>query len=254
MTPPSVGPSSVPSRKPSMTPSLQEGVCESQLVTTFNDNFANFGMLFDIRTYQAIQIYGMDIYTFANASVDYEIYTKANRFQDDGGQFSLDPWTLVGNGTVVGRGDVDDGMGTPVRGFDQMVSLAGNAVQGFYVRLSTPDLRSRDVQNDMLDGSRTSVADAYSSNDDLEIRFGAGVGQYALGPAFLFGPRVWCGTIHYLQREACAPSPSPVATTSSSPTTTITTAPTTTSTTKSGKKNDRKSTLFKTGKLRGPQR
>jgi hypothetical protein len=45
-----------------------------------------------------------NIYTDVMKTVSYEIYTKSNSFKDDDGKASLQPWTLVKKGDIMGAG------------------------------------------------------------------------------------------------------------------------------------------------------
>ena len=184
--------------------------CLAELETTYDDNLGSYGNLFNIVTRKPIKLFGLDIYTDRFTPVRYELYTKSNSFQDEGGSSSLAPWSMLSNGTVTGQGFRK---GTPIRGFD-ILDLPADTTQAFYITLTTPDLRYRNTQSDLPDAV---VGDPFSSNEDLEIQIGMSVGQYPLGPA-LFGPRLWSGTVHYTQDQAC-PSSAPTERQSSSPST-----------------------------------
>ena len=67
-------------------PEFEYKGCLNELTTTYEDNLGSFGNMFDIHTYDDIQLYGIDIYTDVEKSVDFEIYTKANAFAEDKAQ------------------------------------------------------------------------------------------------------------------------------------------------------------------------
>jgi len=186
-------------------PEFEYKGCLNELTTTYEDNLGSFGNMFDIHTYDDIQFYGIDIYTDVEKSVDFEIYTKANAFAEDGGNVSIDAWTLLINGTTIGRGRLNP---TPIRGF-KVVNIPSQVTMGFYVTLTTPDLRYRDIRAEMINST---VGVVYSKNEDLEIRVGVSVGEYPFSPTF-FESRAWSGTLHYVPNTGCpsaAPSSLPV--------------------------------------------
>ena len=178
--------------------------CASELTTTFDDNLGSFGNMFDIHTYNAIEIYGIDIYTDVLTPVTFEIYTKANTFKDDGGKEDINVWTMLIRGSTNGAGKH---MPTPIRGFN-VLNVPANTTMAFYVTLTTPDLRYRDIRPEKPDAV---VGEVYTKNDDLEIRVGVSVADYPFAQAF-FGKRSWSGTLHYVNDSICAsnmPSSSP---------------------------------------------
>jgi hypothetical protein len=97
-----------------------------------------------------------------------------------------------------------------VRGF-KVLAVPANSTMGFYVTLTTPDLRYRDIRAEMPDAM---VGDVYTKNEDLEIRVGVSVADYPFAQAF-FGKRSWSGTLHYVPDRICEsdmPSSSPTVT------------------------------------------
>ena len=183
-----------------------ESGCDSEISTTFNDNLGSFGNMFDIVTYSSsIDIQGFQFYTDLLMPVEYEIYTKEGSYVD---AVFLANWTLVKKGTTNGRGV---GRGTAVRNFLDL-TVPENSTQAFYVTLTTPDMRYRDVSADSPDAI---PGDVYFKNEDMEIQIGVSVGTYPLSDTF-YGPRIWCGSLEYTAGHGC-PSSSPTEQPSLSP-------------------------------------
>ena len=178
--------------------------CVNQLTTTFQDNLGSYGNMFDIYTYESLELYGIDIYTDQNSTVEYEIYTKPNTFKEDNGKENRTAWTLLIQGSAIGQGRRKP---TPVRGFQALI-IPFHTTMAFYVTLTTPDIRYRDIRTEMPNAQ---VGDVFTKNDDLEIRVGVSVGEYPMATSF-FGRRAWSGTLHYVLENSCpstAPSPAP---------------------------------------------
>jgi len=194
--------------------SINFDTCNEKLTTTFDDNLGSFGNMFDVVTQDSkVEVYGLDFYTDLYEAVSYEIFTRIDSFEN--GKLPKEPailnalgrdpknvdrmkllnWKLVKKGKTIGRGF---GMGTPVRGFTPFV-ISPNSVQGFYVTLTTPDIRYRNVTIDILD---TKVGQKYSSSKDLEIHLGVSVGTYPAGKTF-YGPRAWSGSLLYTADRVC---------------------------------------------------
>ena len=195
-------------------PELEYQGCVNELTTTFQDNLGSYGNMFDIYTYESMELYGIDIYTDRNSTVDYEIYTKANTFKEDSGKENITSWTLLIEGSAIGQGRRSP---TPVRGFQPLI-IPFHTTMAFYVTLTTPDIRYRDIRMEMPNAQ---VGDVFTKNDDLEIRVGISVGEYPMATSF-FGRRAWSGTLHYVLENSCpsaAPSPAPSRTESFLPST-----------------------------------
>ena len=195
-------------------PKLEYQGCVNELTTTFQDNLGSYGNMFDIYTYESMELYGIDIYTDRNSTVDYEIYTKANTFKEDSGKENITSWTLLIEGSAIGQGRRSP---TPVRGFQPLI-IPFHTTMAFYVTLTTPDIRYRDIRMEMPNAQ---VGDVFTKNDDLEIRVGISVGEYPMATSF-FGRRAWSGTLHYVLENSCpsaAPSPAPSRTESLLPST-----------------------------------
>ena len=175
-----------------------ESGCDSEISTTFDDNLGSYGNMFDVATYSSsIDIQGFKFYTDLLMPVEYEIYTKKGSYVD---AVFVANWTLVKKGTTNGRGV---GRGTAVRNFLD-VTVPANSTQAFYVTLTTPDLRYRDISADLPDAI---PGDVYIKNEDMEIQIGISVGKYP-NLDTLFGPRLWCGSLEYTADHGC-PSSSP---------------------------------------------
>ncbi len=162
---------------------------------------------------------GVDFQTDLLLPVTYELYTRIGTFVNG---VTLKEWVLLQSGTINGNGA---GRGTPIRGFAPFV-VYPNSVQGFYVTLTTPNLRYALLKNS--GPTDLKVGDLYISNDDASIQLGASVGTYPLGSTF-FGPRLFSGAILYNLYEACptsAPSASPSQIASNAPSAISTLAPT----------------------------
>mmetsp|Transcript_26307 Transcript_26307/g.39836 ORF Transcript_26307/g.39836 Transcript_26307/m.39836 type:complete len:1225 (+) Transcript_26307:161-3835(+) len=205
--------------------------CNDRLTTNYLDNLGSFGNMFDMKSRDHnLDVYGIDLYTDISEPVTYEIFTREGTYGN--GMGPLEPsaiknlgsnptniermellgWILVKNGTTTGRGF---GVGTPIRGFTPFRVLP-NSVQGFYITLSTPDIRYRNITVDLPD-ART--GDKYIENEDLSIHLGMSVGTWPADLAF-FGPRLWSGSIIYTADHTCT-TESPSLSPSSSPSTAL---------------------------------
>ncbi len=166
-----------------------------------------------------IQVSGIDFYTDLLLPVTYELYSRNGTFVDGS---TLEQWVFLQSGTINGYGA---GRGTPIRGFAPFV-VYPNSVQGFYVTLTTPNLRYRLLENS--GPTDLKVGDLYIHNDDVAIELGASVGTYPLGSTF-FGPRLFSGAIIYNLYGACptsAPTAAPSHIASNAPSVISTLAPT----------------------------
>ncbi|KAI2507035.1 hypothetical protein MHU86_7420 [Fragilaria crotonensis] len=185
---------------------LDDRACTFELETTFDDNMGSYGNMFDIKTLGGeISIYAMDIYVDVMKLVNYEIYTKPNSFKDDNGKLSLQPWTLVKKGSVVGAGRH---AGTPIRDFSLgKLTMAPNEVRAFYVTLDSSDLRYRNITEEM---PTAVVGDLYIDNEDIAVYVGVSVGGFPLlTETPFFGKRAWSGRFYYQAGRTCVPSASP---------------------------------------------
>jgi hypothetical protein len=195
------------------------GGCSGNATTTYADNLGSYGNMFDVLTLNSsIEIFGVDFYTDLIESVTYEIFTIEGTYASsmfvpavNGGQ---DPnsegltnvanmqalnWTLVKRGTAIGRGS---GRGTPVRNFVPF-TVPPYSRQGFYVTLTQPDMRYRDITQDLPNAR---AGDTYQGNDDIEILIGHSVGTYPAQNLY-YEPRLWSGAIVYTADHVCATDP-----------------------------------------------
>ena len=220
--------------------------CNTHLTTTYDDNLGSYGNMFDVVTRNtSIEVYGLDFYTDLMTPVIYEIFTREGTYGD--GQdvsrrrtqgITTDPnelserhdkksnianttnvenmrglnWALVKRGTTIGRGT---GQGTPVRNFVPF-TIPPNSKQGFYITLTTPDIRYQDISaGNPADNPVVRLGDTYFENEDIEIQIGVSVGTYP-GSSVYYGPRVWSGSIIYKASRDC-PSEAPSAVPSTVP-------------------------------------
>ena len=178
---------------------LQENGCPTTTETDFFDNLGSYGNMFDIVARKNdIYLYGMDLYTDRTTEVFYEIYTKRGRFFENDGLKTVFAWTKLGSGSFIGAGE---GKGSKVPKFSP-IDIPHGVEQGFYVTLTTADMRYR---NETLDNRETlKVGEAFISDEHFEIQAGVGVGNYPLSAnTEFFSTRFFLGKFHYLIAEEC---------------------------------------------------
>jgi len=182
-----------------------EESCAKEIETTYLDNLGSYANMFDIKTYDSMEIYAVDIYTDVTKEIFYQIYTKPNSFKDNGGLRDLSVWTLLKEGSVIGRGF---GNGTAIRDFDVgNLTIDAEETVAFYITLNTTDLRYRNISGEM---PLATAGDIYTQNEDMEIHVGISIGEYPLrrNSTFFYDQRVWSGTLHYIVDRPC-PSSTP---------------------------------------------
>ena len=187
--------------------------CQTNLTTTEFENLGSYGNIFDVNTTEEINLWRVDINAATN--IYYRLYTKRNSFREDGGQYSIDAWTLLQEGETHSE---NQGAFTSITGFEKLL-IPENSIQAFYITLDTPDLRYRNIlaQDGLPDDA--DVGTPFVKNDDLEINVGVSVGSPTLGNTTnYFGRRVWSGALHYQTKHTCT-SNSPSVRPSDSPTT-----------------------------------
>ena len=189
-----------------------------------------------------VRITGMEIYVDLEKEVIYELRYRSGTFSKAMEPLAVDTkWTLLAEGTVTGAGR---GIATlipsdswlnqimvPVGGADHPDSM----VLGFYVTLTTPDIRYSKLGGSnstnpiaSINGaplhslSRTDtesspapiVGDIFSTSEDglVAIGIGVGVAEYPLGTTF-YGPRLWNGRLLFDVVSGSVPCPTPSPTT-----------------------------------------
>lgn len=205
--------------------------CDAELGTGYFDSIGSYGVMFDlisIVTHDGnssaapmsnyAEIYGMDILTSANTSI--EVYVRNNGgaeyisyFQQDGQTNINENWELIAKGYVRGRGN---DVGTPIPNemwLRNVILKPGDSV-GFYVTVSgDPNLRYR--KSELTEG------DIFAEDGNLGIAVGRSWGQYPLagdGSDTFFANREFSGSFKYHAHEGICHSSAPsVAATTFSP-------------------------------------
>lgn len=151
------------------------------LTTTFANNNAQNGNMFDIEALNDIRVTGFDANMRAGTH-NVEIYHRVGSYV--GHETNSASWTLVGSATgVTSNGD---GVATPVP-----VSLTIDATAGethsFYVT-STGSTSYLNYTNGTSEGA------VYAQDTNIAVHEGVGK-RYPFGSTYR--PRVWNGTVHY---------------------------------------------------------
>lgn len=175
-----------PAVAPSPTPTTTAaGVLE----TTRQGGSGAYGNMFDVSAIggKDVVVTGLNFYTDVTIDVTVEVYVTRSNVPYRFAREEPSEWIVVASGIVTGLGP--DSF-TPSPDFVATVSIPAGRVRGFYVTLTTPDVR-------YTRGASTGAP--YASDGTLEIREGAGVPQYPFGES-VFEPRVWNGAILYSTR------------------------------------------------------
>ena len=198
--------------------------CPRQVETVFDDDMGSYGNMMNIRfrapsdqPHATIKINAMEIYVDVPQEVAFEIRYRRGSFTDGVRPELLDTaWDLVAAGTVVGAGK-HKGTLIPEESWREPILIElskdgsrgpSSALLGFYVTLTTPDLRyskigdqaspSRIPSLDSRMSQDLGIGDIFSVSSDglVEVEVGVGVADYPLGANF-YGPRLWNGRLLY---------------------------------------------------------
>ena len=198
--------------------------CPRQVETVFDDDMGSYGNMMNIRfrapsdqPHATIKINAMEIYVDVPQEVAFEIRYRRGSFTDGVRPELLDTaWDLVAAGTVIGAGK-HKGTLIPEESWREPILIElskdgsrgpSSALLGFYVTLTTPDLRyskigdqaspSRIPSLDSRMSQDLGIGDIFSVSSDglVEVEVGVGVADYPLGANF-YGPRLWNGRLLY---------------------------------------------------------
>ena len=209
--------------------------CPRQVETVFDDDMGSYGNMMNIRfrapsdqPHATIKINAMEIYVDVPQEVAFEIRYRRGSFTDGVRPELLDTaWDLVAAGTVIGAGK-HKGTLIPEGSWREPILIElskdgsrgpSSALLGFYVTLTTPDLRyskigdqaspSRIPSLDSRMSQDLGIGDIFSVSSDglVEVEVGVGVADYPLGANF-YGPRLWNGRLLYevMGSIPCAPT------------------------------------------------
>ena len=166
--------------------------CPSQISTNFEDDDGSFGISFKVLSKKKVYLYGLDIHTSLNetsGSCNFQIYTIHG---DDPFFSSLDKWSLVAKGTLVGRG-VGNPTPIPHQEFNPVVIQPYKA-QSFYITLEKSRLLFKDVMNSL---------DDIHLNDGFYIMYGSGVLSKSIIDAPIAPAKLFQGRIFYKTLDPC---------------------------------------------------
>jgi len=148
------------------------------LTTTFSNNNAFAGNMFDITTFSnQLTISGWDINVSGGTGTAY-VYWRNGTYQ--GNTNSAAGWNLLGSATVTAAGS---GLPTfvPVGG----LTIPANTTYGIYVAVNYPAMTMQYTNGNLT-----------VQNSDMKIDAGVGKGT-PLFTGFTFSPRHWNGTVYY---------------------------------------------------------
>jgi len=150
------------------------------LITSYQGGNGSFGCMFDIVAENEIIIHSLEVHTRLTQATWISVYTQK------GGHTEPPDWGKpIFKREVVGQGNSNH---TPLPNeYFTPVRVMKGEVQAFYVTLRSPDLRYT---------NGISLGRTYSSNSDLSILEGTGVGSYKKFDK-LISPRVFNGVVHY---------------------------------------------------------
>jgi len=214
---PSSQPTVVPTIKPTMD--LFDYVGHKELVTNpdGNINFSSYGNFFDLVVVRDLVIKSIsihiDLQSLVDSFVKVKVFTKQSGFRDPESSVFGQVWRLIADTAVEVTGDgvnmrIPDSSFTPLK-------LYPNMKQGFLVILESPNI--------IYTVSKASEGSLYTSNNDLKILVGAGVGVYSFdysnAAAYddLYPERLFNGIIHYSVFGTPSPSWAPTNTPSMLP-------------------------------------
>jgi hypothetical protein len=183
---------------PSMSPHEDETTGRAtieRLATTFASDFSSAGVMFDVRAKNSIAIQSLDFNTVNSDDARIEVWTKNGSHR--GYERRRGAWTLLVNGTVIGRG-MDVPTSIPSDMFTPAIVLA-NETRAFYVtcvdgpcqRYSLVSGANRDFENSDLILLRNGTAKGLGFNGTFHT------------------PRTFNGALHY---NIVTPSPTNVPT------------------------------------------
>jgi len=173
--------STVSSNNPDNPENITTSLLKS-LETTYEGINSTKGVMFDVMTWDEIQVTSLDLHISTTSDVFYEIYTKAGTHVEH--EKSVYLWSIVSSGKIQGRGEF---VKTPIPQESFLaVTIPRNSVQSFYVTLTTSDLR---YSSGIIKGNDY-------INADLLIQGGVVVSEYPFGFSTM-EPCIWNGAIHY---------------------------------------------------------
>jgi len=156
------------------------------MATPMDEDTGSFGLMFDVSSIKSLVITNLQFYTDVTTMIRCFVFTTR------GGSYksrtSLDDWTLISDGIIQGMGKSEF---TPVANF-RPVFLRSGEVQGFYVTLTTSDLRYKK--------SPIAVGKIADYNSHLRTFVGIGVGNYPADELF-YESQLWRGVIEYCNWE-----------------------------------------------------
>ena len=173
----------------------------------------SYGIIFDITTHRNISsvlILGLDLLVFSTEYVDYEVLTMSGSWRDvyTNNTSLRSVFERVANGTVLGQGVCGDcGFTTlPIDGFQHVMINHANAVQTFWVNLSSDNLV-------LMNSFSKKSCDSFAVNDGSAVLLES---SESVNSAFdLIDSKGFIGVIHYqsMFRDAVGtdnPTPSPL--------------------------------------------
>ena len=171
------GVNEIPTPSPTPVPAVRS------LETTMGGGNGQAGNMYDILAMNDIDIQGIShIHINSLDMVVVEIYTKAGSYR--GFERDESAWTLIATASVKGSGKGERTL-LPEDLFDATIVVNAGETQGFYVTLTTAQMRYTDGDE---------VGAVFASSPDLQILQGAGV-VYPFRATYQ--PRVWNGGLLY---------------------------------------------------------
>lgn len=162
------------------------------LTTTYASNNGQYGNMFDVVALQNLSICSFDI-NLDSGTFDVEVYSVSGSYAAVQTQPSAWGAPIAVRSSLVSNGL---NVPTPLQ-LSLQLSLAAGNTRGFYITVRNgPGIN-------YTNGAPGSEGSVYASDQNLEIRVGAGL-QYP----FLFpqSPRIWNGAVHYATTASCPPS------------------------------------------------
>jgi len=158
-----------------------------ELLATFAGENGSYGIMFDMKAKNDINLEGIDIHTRATSQVTVELYTRAGASSTHASHLSS--WALLCSVEITGKGSYGR-TSLPDHCLSDLVILR-DEVLGVYVTLTTNDLRYTTEKI-------REVGDIYADNDDMELAIGTGIGSYPLGDdTFMYPKRIFNGVMKY---------------------------------------------------------
>eukprot|EP00592_Proboscia_alata_P028718 CAMPEP_0194447672 /NCGR_PEP_ID=MMETSP0176-20130528/129142_1 /TAXON_ID=216777 /ORGANISM="Proboscia alata, Strain PI-D3" /LENGTH=684 /DNA_ID=CAMNT_0039274555 /DNA_START=965 /DNA_END=3019 /DNA_ORIENTATION=- len=143
--------------------------------TSYTGNNGSYGTCFDIATKKnPIVVQGINIHVQTNNLVLVEVYTRVDTHV--GFENMKAAWTRIVHSNVRGRGRFRPTKIPP----SHMVAvyIPANSTQGFYITITTPDLRYTNIN------SKIGTGCVGESTNEVDLLVGVGIGGYPFGQTY----------------------------------------------------------------------